>query len=189
MARLQVNGMRVILTEQASVRVKMGLITQAAVVQAAVDVNGMSHAQKVRLADEIYEQQPNMLASVLVLPPMGGSMAQLEVPLHILLVTFQAMKRSGRTWPIISEAIQERCLQRLTARARFNEGLPDQLAAKVVQQFCDEHRERYLLAFVYGYLGDHDLLHVRTDAEKFLLLAALNLVDCVAYAGSQDSSR
>ncbi len=122
-----------------------------------------------------------MLASILVLPRMGVSMAQLEVPLHILLVTFQA------TWPIISEAVQETCLQRLTARARFNDGLPDQLASKVVRQFCDEHPERYLLAFVYGYLGDHDLLSVRTDAEKFLLLAALNLVDCVAFAPPRPS--
>lgn len=178
--------MRTILAEQATDRVQMELITQAALAQAALDVNGMSHAQKVRLADEIYEQQPNMLASVLVLPRMGVSMAQLEVPLHILLVTFQAMKRSGRTWPTISEAIQERCLQRLTGRARFNEGLADALAAKVVQQFCDEHRERYLLAFVYGYLREHDLLHVCTDAEKFLLLAALNLVECVAYVGFHD---
>jgi hypothetical protein len=163
----------------------MGLITQAAVVQAAIDVNAMSHDQKVRLTDEIYEQQPNMLASLLVLPRMGVSMAQLDVPLHILLVTFQAMKRSGRTWPMISEAVQETCLQRLTARARFNEGLPDELAREVVNQFCDEHPERYLLAFAYGYLGDHDLLSVRTDAEKFLLLAALNLVDCVAFAAPQ----
>jgi len=163
----------------------MGLITQALVVQAAIDVTGMSHDQKVRLADEIYEQQPNMLASILVLPRMGVSMVQLEVPLHILLVTFQAMKRSGRTWPMISEAVQETCLQRLTARARFNEGLPDQLAREVVKRFCDEHPERYLLAFAYGYLGDHDLLSVRTDAEKFLLLASLNLVDCVAFAAPQ----
>jgi hypothetical protein len=161
----------------------MGLITQAAVVQAAIDVNAMSHDQKVRLTDEIYEQQPNMLASLLVLPRMGVSMAQLEVPLHILLVTFQAMKRSGRTWPMISEAMQETRLQR--ARARFNDGLPDQLATKAVKQFCDEHPERYLLAFVYGYLGDHNLLSVRTEAEKFLLLAALNLVDCVAFAAPQ----
>ena len=43
---------------------------------------------------------------------------------------------------------------------------------------------RYLLAFVYGYLGEHDLLSVRTDAEKFLLLGALNLVECVAFVGA-----
>jgi hypothetical protein len=29
------------------------------------------------------------------------------------------------------------------------------------------------------------LLRVRTGAERFLLLAALNLVECVAYVGAQ----
>ena len=152
----------------------MGVITQAVMVQADIDVNGMDPAQKVRLADEIFAQQPNMLASILALPRMGVGMVELEVPLHILFVTFQAMKRSGHAWPIVSEDLQDRCMQHLTARARFNEGLPGELADQVVQQFCDEHPERYLLAFVYGYLGEHDLLRVRTEAEKYLLMAALN---------------
>jgi hypothetical protein len=166
----------------------MGVITQSVMVQADIEVNGMSQAQKVHLADEIFAQQPNMLASILALPRMGVGMVQLEVPLHILLVTFQAMKLSRHAWPIVTEAVQEKCMQRLTARARFNEGLPGDLATKVVQQFCDEHPERYLLAFVYGYLGDHDLLRVRTDPEKFLLLAALNLAECVAFVGSTTPS-
>jgi hypothetical protein len=70
-------------------------------VQAAIDVNAMGQAEKVGLADEIFAQQPNLLASVLALPRMGVGMVQLEVPLHILLVTFQAMKLSGLAWPIV----------------------------------------------------------------------------------------
>jgi hypothetical protein len=68
---------------------------------------------------------------------------------------------------------------------RPTRGVADQLAAKVVEQFCGDHPERYLLAFVYGYLGDHDLLRVRTDAEKCMLLAALNLVECLAEVGTK----
>jgi len=116
---------------------------------------------------------------------MGVSTLQLEVPLSILLVTFQAMKRSGHTWPLVQEDVQEKCLQRLTARMRFNEGLSAQIANRLVKQFCYEHSERNLLAFVYGNLGEHDLLRVRTDAEKYLLLAALNLVECIALAGDR----
>lgn len=167
----------------------MGVITQSVMVQADIDVRGMGPAQKVRLADEIFAQQPNLLASILALPRMGVGMVELEVPLHILFVTFQAMRRSDHAWPIVSEDVQDRCMQRLTARARFNDGLPGKLADQVVQQFCDEHPERYLLAFVYGYLGEHDLLRVRTDAEKYLLMAALNLVECVAFVESTNSSR
>jgi hypothetical protein len=40
------------------------------------------------------------------------------------------------------------------------------------------------MAFVYGYLGDHDLMAVRTEAEKYLMMGALNLVECVAFAGA-----
>ncbi len=167
----------------------MGRLTQRVVIEADVDVRRMSHDQKVRLADEIYAQQPNMLASILALPRMGVDMAQLEVTLHILLVTFQAMKLSGHHWPLVTEDIQDGCLQRLTARARFNEGVPEDLATKVVEQFHNEHAERYLLAFVYGYLGDHDLMDVRTEAEKYLMLGALNLVECLAFVGVVKPSR
>lgn len=163
---------------------KVGVITQAVMARADLEVRGMEQAQKVSLADEIFAQQPNRLASILVLPRMGVSLVQLEVPLHILYVTFTAMKFSCMAWSVVTEEIQEECLQRLTARVRFNEGLPGELAVKVIRQFCDEHAERFLLAFVYGYLGDHDLLSVRTDANKYLVLAALNLVGCVAFLGS-----
>ncbi|WP_447778162.1 hypothetical protein [Variovorax boronicumulans] len=68
----------------------------------------MGQDQKVRLADEIFAQyKPTMLASILALPRMGVGMVQLEVPLHILLVAFQAMKRSGHMWPIASEDVQK----------------------------------------------------------------------------------
>jgi len=52
----------------------MGVITQAVLVQAAIDVNGVRQEQKVRLADEIFAQQPNMLASILALSRMGVGM-------------------------------------------------------------------------------------------------------------------
>ena len=41
----------------------MGRLAQWVVIEADVAVRRMSHDQKVRLADEIYAQQPNMLAS------------------------------------------------------------------------------------------------------------------------------
>lgn len=167
----------------------MGRLTQWVVIEADVAVRRMSHDQKVRLADEIHAQQPNMLASILVLPQMGVNMAQLEVALHVLFVTFQAMKLSCYPWPLVTEDIQDGCLQRLTARVRFNEGLPQELANKVVEQFHHEHAERYLLAFVYGYLGEHDLIAVRTEAEKYLMLGALNLVECVAFVGAVEPKR
>jgi hypothetical protein len=167
----------------------MERINLPVIVQAQRAVERMSLEQKVALTDEIFKEQPTLLASILVLPRMGVAMEQLDVAIHVLLVTFQAMKLSGHQWPVVTEDIQEACLQRLTARARFNEGLPPELVAQIVQQFCDEHPERNLLAFAYGYLGDHDLWAVRTEAEKYLVLASLNLVECVAFVGSTTTAR
>lgn len=38
------------------------------------------------------------------------------------------------------------------------------------------------------YLGEHDLLRVRTDAEKYLVMAALNLPECIAGVGAETSA-
>ena len=166
-------------------RATMTLLTQAVIVRAHIDVNRMSAQQKVELADEIHGQQPNLLASILVLPRYGVDMLVLEVPIQVLLIAFQAMKHCGHALPTISEDVQETCLQRLTATMKFTEGVPPDLVEQMTTKSCIDHPERYLLAFVYGHLGEHGLLGVRTDAEKFLLLAVLNLVECVAYVGAQ----
>jgi len=160
--------------------ITVAAITQVVLAQAAVAVDRMTLHERVQLADEIHLRQPNLLASILVLHRMGVSMAQLDVPVNILLVAYQAMKMTGHRWPVISEQIQERCLQRLTGRIRFIEGLTAELLRQAVDQQVNEHAEPYLLAFVFGRLGDHDLLGVRTEAEKYLMLAALNLVECIA---------
>lgn len=163
----------------------MALITQSVLAKAAFAVGGMSQAERVQLADEVFAHQPNLLASVLVLQRMGASLQQIEVTLHVLLVAWQAMKTSGHIWPSISEDTQEVCLRRLTGRIRFAEGLPAELQQRSSQQYINEHREQCLLAFAWGHLRDNDLLGARTEAEKFLLLATLNLVECIAFAGAQ----
>lgn len=165
-----------------------GRITQAALARAIRAVEVMKREQKIGLADEIFQYQPNLLASILVLPSMGVNMSEVEIALHVLLVAFEAMKCGGHTWPVVSEQVQEMCLQRLTGHMRFNEGLPLKTANELVRKFCDEHREQQLLAFAYGHLGDHKLLGVQTDAHKPLVLAVLNLVECIAYVGALPKS-
>ena len=78
---------------------------------------------------------------------MGVSKPDVETAVHVLLVAFQAMKRSRHRWDMVTGNVLKGCMQRLTGRLRFNERLPAELAAKVTTQFCDEHAERYLLAY------------------------------------------
>ncbi len=136
------------------------LLTQDVMVQANIDVNRMSAQQKVELTDEIYVQQPNLLASILVLPRYGVDMQLLEDPIHVLLIAFQAMKHCGHASPTISKDVHETCLRRLTATSKFSKGVPPHLFVQMITQLCVDHPERYLLAFVYGHLGQHDLLCV-----------------------------
>ena len=155
-------------------------ISQVVLTQAAVAVGRMGFAEREHLADEIYVQQPNLLASVVVQHQMGASLPQTEDLLNILLVAYQAMKLSGRRWPVISEDTQDACLQRLTGKVRFIEGLSAGATKQAIGQQIDQHSEPYLLAFVFGRLKEHDLLGIRTDVEKYLVLGALNLVECIA---------
>ncbi len=77
-----------------------------------------------------------------VLARMGVSMPQVEVALKVLFVAFLAMKRSRHRWDVVSEDLQEACMERLTARMRFNDGLPAGLAAEMVTRYHTEHPER-----------------------------------------------
>jgi hypothetical protein len=52
----------------------------------------------------------HMLPSTLALHLMGVGMAELEVPLHIVFVTFPTMTHSGHIWPIVTEDVQGRCM-------------------------------------------------------------------------------
>lgn len=161
----------------------MTRIAHAHVVEATLAVERMNAQEQVRLGEEIFAHQPNLLGSIVVLRHMGASDAQIGIAFHVLFVAWLAMKASGHLWPVISEDDQDLCLQRLTARLRFAEGLPPKLLQQAVKQHIREHTEPQLLAFAYGHLRESGVLGARNEAEKYVLLAALNLVECIAFSG------
>lgn len=169
----------------------MPTVSAEHLVNAVHRVQAMTIHEREVLADEIHAVQPNLLYSVLVLQRFGATIEQLEVVLTLLLELHEAAKESGHRWPLIEEVVQERCLARLTARMRFVEGLGPEQTARAVTQALDAHPEPVLLAHVYDTLARCGVLGVRTQAEKYLILAALNLVECMAEAapGSDVGSR
>jgi hypothetical protein len=119
----------------------------------------------------------------------------MDVVLNMLLVFHEAMRISSNSnsnssssnagsgasqWPLISEDVQERCLTRISARVRFIDGLSPQLQQQAITDAIADHPEQLLLAYAFGKFGESDVLDVRTEAEKMLMLAALNLVECIA---------
>jgi len=81
---------------------------------------------------------------------------------------------------VITEDVQERCLKRISGRARFIEGLSPQLQTQAIADAVGDHPEQPLLAYVFGKFKESDLLGIKTAPEKMLMLAALNLVECIA---------
>ena len=158
----------------------MASISSRNLVDAVLRVEQMSFQERERLADEIHAGQPNLFYSVLVLQRYGATLEQIEVVLNLLFVFHEAMKCSGRRWPVISEDVQERCLKRISGRVRFIEGLTPPLQAQATSDAVGDHTEQQLLAYVFGKFKENGLLGVKTEAEKMLMLAALNLVECIA---------
>ena len=158
----------------------MASISSRDLVDAVLRVERMTFQDRERLAEEIHEAQPNLFFSVLVLQRYGATLEQIEVVLNLLLVLHEAMKCSGGRWPLISEDVQERCLTRISARVRFIEGLTPQQQAQATSDAVGDHPEQQLLAYVFGKFKENGLLDIKTEAEKMVMLAALNLVECIA---------
>jgi hypothetical protein len=92
----------------------MASISSRNLVDAVLRVERLGLQKRGRLAEEVCAWQPNLFFSVLVLQRYGATLEQLEVVLNLLLVLHEAMKSSGRRWPVISEDVQERCLKRIS---------------------------------------------------------------------------
>lgn len=158
----------------------MASISSRNLVEAVLRVERMAFQDRERLAEEVHARQPNLFFSVLVLQRYGASLEQMEVVLNLLLVLYEAMKCGGASWPVISEDVQERCLKRISGRVRFIEGLTPQQQTQATSDAVGDHPEQQLLAYVFGKFKEHGLIGIRTEAEKMLMLAALNLVECIA---------
>ena len=160
---------------------EMSRISRSAVLRAIKAVQEMKADQKLKLADEIFSSQPNLLGSVLVLRSLGVSAAKQEFAFEILLLCFQAMKESGRTWPLITEDEQESQMRHHTALLRFYASL-DGSAEKdnSVRQFINTYPEQDLLAWVMTKTRDWRLNSPIEENDRYLLQAVVNIVNCIA---------
>jgi hypothetical protein len=167
----------------------MTAISSQLLVDAVLCVERMTFDERERLAEEIHAQQPNLLFSVLALQRCGATLEQMEVVLNLLFVFHSAMKMSDKVWPVISEDVQERGLKRINARARFIDRLTPQQRHQATADAITDHTEKQILAYAFGKLGEHGLLGIKTEAEKMIMLAALNLVECIALTAPKTKGR
>lgn len=152
----------------------------------------MDFKEKEALADEIHREQPNFLASVLVHFKPGVEPVDVEWLLGILLVCYQSMKESGLRWPVITEAEQERQLQRWIGAVQFSEYESGPTRDRALDQYMSQHPEKPLLAFVLREtnlrLQEPAMRNSNVESEKALMMATVNLVNCVAFTPAASSA-
>ncbi len=162
-------------------------ITQPTLLRAIARVKSMDENEKGQLTAEIRRDQPHLFDSCLVQAQLGVPVEKIAFLLHLLFVCFQAMKESGLVWPVISEEEMDRQMNRFVGLVKLGEGLEDELKHKANQQYVDEHSEPELLAYIQVETSAWLERIEREDTDKFLLLAAWNLVNCIASVPLADS--
>ncbi len=157
-------------------------VTAAHLAAAIKAVAAMGIKEKEQICDTLYATQPNLLTSVLVQASLGASMETVDVLLNILIVLHLAIEKSGQLLATVSEAEQEHQLQRFTAIVRFTEGLDERSFAQSIQQTIAYKREKILLAYVIDTIQRAGLVDRSHENAKYPMLAAINLVNCIATA-------
>lgn len=163
----------------------MSRISIDTLVKAIKAVQTMNSQQKEALVDELFRTQPTLLGSCLVLPRLGVSPEKMELPLNLLFICFQAMKQSGLPWPCISEGELERQADRYAATLKFSEGMKPALVKQAQQQYIVSHPKPELLAYVSNETSQWLSHVVSEDSDRFVLMATMNLVNCIAYVPLQ----
>ncbi len=110
----------------------------------------------------------------------------IEFLLNILLVCYQSMKESGLQWPVITKEEQERQMQRWIGAVQFSEHAAGSAADAAREQYASQHPEQPLLAFVLSetnqWLGAISERNAEAESDKFVMMASMNLVNCIAGA-------
>ena len=163
-------------------RMKGPTVSAAHLAAAIAAVVAMDIGQKEQVCHRVHAEQPSLLASVLALPRLSVSMLTVDVLLNVLIVLTLAVDNSGQRLATVTEVDQERELQRLVAIMRFSEGLDATSMVQSIQQTTACRHESYLLAHVVDTLRRAGLTDTRVEAAKYPILAAINLVNCLATA-------
>jgi len=164
----------------------MSRISHKALVAAISKIRDMNLEEKVRLVDEIHLMQPHMFGSFLVQGQLGVPLQKMDFLLDILLVCFQAMKESQLHWPLISEDEQERQLTRYTAIVKFADDLHGTLRDTALVDYMATHPEKLLFAYVHGEIVAWLARVQPEESDKYVMLAAINYVNCIAHVSMSD---
>jgi hypothetical protein len=145
----------------------------------------MSLTDKELACDDIFREQPNLLASVLVQQQMGNTLEEVDMLLNILIVLHLAVKEAGVRIEEISELQQEDQLAKLTISVAFSEGMDSHLVNSSIKQYISNHKEPIMLSYVTNTMKEAGFFENMRECTKYLVLAGVNLANCVSNATEQ----
>ena len=149
----------------------------------------LSIQQQEAVVDEIHSGQPHLLSSILLQKQLGNSLEQVDVLLQILIVTWLAIKLSGRRLHLVSDDELDKHQQRYIGHVNFMDGLPPIESSRALQGYVDDHPENLLLAYVHDEIMTAGFHLIPEEHAKYLTLTAINLVNCVAANLSKKKTR
>ena len=165
-----------------------GQITIAHVGRAVETLGSMDFAQKEQLADEIVREQPALFSSFLAQRQFAISFEKMEFLLNILFACFLAMKETQLHWPKIMDDDVDACMARYVESVKFGMNIDPAQRQKLVQQFVDGHPEPVLLAYVQVETANWLKRVSVEESDRFVMLAAVNMVNCIGYASGIGSN-
>jgi hypothetical protein len=157
-------------------------INETALAKAVVQFELMTIMDKLNILDEIGDQQPHMLCSILVQSQFGSTMENIEDVLKILIVLHMALKNSKIKIQEVSPSEIDREIDRFIANVNFTKGLPDSIEREAIKKYTTEHNEKYSFVFAYSVLAESGIMFSESNSSQLLVLAGLNLVNCIASA-------
>ena len=80
-------------------------------------------------------------------------------------------------------------MRRLVATLHFGDDLPESLRDPALAQYLDTHPEKDLLAFVHLEVGHWLQRVVPEEYDKFVVIAALNIANCIASMPLPDQAK
>ena len=159
----------------------MTQISAGEVVAARMKVDAMDLSAKELLLDDIYQQQPNLLAAVLVLNKFDVALSDIDIMLNLLLVCYQIKIDLKQNWPLITADDQERLNKQLREQIMQTEYLSASNATHSIQFYIDTHREKFLLAYAYDVIIQAGWL-MQAEYKVDLSFAALGIIESITYA-------
>lgn len=158
----------------------MAKVTAKNLAHALQKVQSLNIKDKESICDEIYKEQPNLLASVIVQKQLGNSLQDIDVLLNILIVLYLALNDAGISISKVTTEEQEHQLNILKSTILFSEGLSDNLVKSSVNQYISNHKEPILLSYVIKTMQAAGFFEKTYENSKYLAQAGMNLVDCIA---------